>query len=35
MDYNFVSDHYQLEQFKPFIRPLFLNPYLMDRLTPP
>ena len=34
MDYNFVRDHYQLEQFKPFMRPLFLNSYLMDRLTP-
>ncbi len=34
MDYQFMCDHYQFDQFKPFIRALFLNPYLIDRLNP-
>ena len=34
MDYNFVHDHYQLDQFQKFIRPAFLNSYLAERLTP-
>jgi hypothetical protein len=34
MDYNFVQEHFEIERFKPFIRPLFLNPYLVERLTP-
>jgi hypothetical protein len=34
MDYQFVCDHYRFDQFKPFICPLFLNPYLTDRFTP-
>ena len=34
MDYNFVRDHYQLDQFQKFIRPAFLNSYLAERLTP-
>ncbi len=32
MDPAFVRSHYQFDQFKPFIRPLFLNPYLRERL---
>ena len=31
MDAEFVADHYRFDQFKPFIRPLFLNAYLTDR----
>jgi len=31
MDYKFVNDHFEFDQFKPFIRPLFLNPYLAER----
>jgi len=34
LDYPFVNDHYQFDQFKPFIRPLFLNKYLTDRFNP-
>ena len=34
MDYPFVRDQYRFDQFKPFIRPLFLNPYLTDRFNP-
>ena len=34
MDVDFVRSHYELEQFQPFIRPLFLNPYLAARLLP-
>lgn len=34
MDQAFVSSHYQLDQFTPFIRPIFLNPYLVQRLMP-
>ena len=34
MDYDFVREHYQLDAFKPFIRPMFLNRYLTDRLLP-
>jgi hypothetical protein len=32
MDYDFVRDHYELDRFKPFVRPLFVNPYLAERL---
>jgi hypothetical protein len=32
MDYKFVNEHYQFDQFKPFIRPMFLNRYLEERL---
>ncbi len=34
MDAQFVNDHYRFDQFKPFICPLFLNPYLTDRFNP-
>ncbi len=34
MDYDFVHDHYEIDQFKPFIRSIFLNRYLTDRLNP-
>ncbi len=35
MDYDFVSSHFHIDQFRPFIRPVFLNPYLIERLLPP
>lgn len=35
MDYTFVHEHYKLDQFEPFVRPLFLNSYLSERLNPP
>ena len=35
MDYAFVCDHFALDRFTPFIRPIFLNPYLAERLSPP
>lgn len=31
MDYEFVNNHFEFEQFKPFIRSIFLNQYLTDR----
>jgi len=34
MDAQFVNDRYHFDQFKPFICPLFLNPYLTDRFNP-
>jgi len=34
MDAAFVRDHLQFDQFKPFIWPMFLNPYLTDRFPP-
>jgi hypothetical protein len=34
MDYQFVNDHYQFDQFQPFICSMFLNSYLTDRFTP-
>jgi hypothetical protein len=34
LDYDFVQHHYQIEAFKPFIRPLFLNNYLTERILP-
>ena len=34
MDYQFVQDHYEYARFKPFIRPVFLNRYLTERLNP-
>jgi hypothetical protein len=34
MDYEFVRSHFELDQFKPFITPILLNPYLMERLLP-
>ncbi len=34
MDYDFVRGHYALDQFKPFMRSIFLNKYLTDRLNP-
>jgi hypothetical protein len=32
MDEQFVRDHFQFDQFKPFIRPIFLNRYLAERI---
>lgn len=34
MDYDFICKHYQFEQFQPYIRDLFLNPYLTERILP-
>ncbi|MCI0393523.1 MAG: FAD-binding protein [Chloroflexi bacterium] len=34
MDYNFVREQYEIEQFKQFIQPMFLNVYLTERLVP-
>ena len=34
MDYDFVKSHFEFEAFQPFIRPLFINPYLAERLMP-
>ncbi len=34
MDHSFVRSHYQLDRFTPFICPIFLNPYLAQRLLP-
>ncbi|HWQ04279.1 MAG TPA: D-arabinono-1,4-lactone oxidase [Longilinea sp.] len=31
IDSNFTSLHYQFEEFKPFMKPMFLNPYLRER----
>jgi hypothetical protein len=31
MDPQFVRDHFEFDQFKPFIRSMFLNQYLVDR----
>ena len=35
MDYEFVRTHFELDQFKPFINPLLLNPYIAARILPP
>jgi len=35
MNHEFVQSHYDLEAFHPYTRPLFLNSYLIERLTPP
>jgi FAD/FMN-containing dehydrogenase len=32
MDAKFVQEHFQVDRFKPFIRPMFLNKYLKNRL---
>ena len=34
MDNDFVQAHYEYDRFKPFIRPVFLNGYLAERLNP-
>lgn len=34
MDYAFVQSHFELEAFQPYTRPMFLNPYLKERLMP-
>jgi hypothetical protein len=34
LDSKFVGDHYRLDEFKPYICPLFLNKYLTDRFNP-
>lgn len=34
MDAAFVREHFDFDQFKPFIRPIFLNKYLSDRFFP-
>ena len=35
MDPGFVRSHFKFDEFKPFIRPVFLNPYLAERFYPP
>ena len=35
MDYAFVCDHFALDRFTPFNRPIFLISYLEERLSPP
>jgi hypothetical protein len=35
MDPKFVNDHFEFDQFKPFIRPMFLNRYLEERFYQP
>jgi hypothetical protein len=35
MDYAFVREHYDLDTFKPHIRPAFVNDYLAERILPP
>ena len=35
MDPAFVRQNFAFERFEPFIRPLFLNPYLRERLYAP
>jgi hypothetical protein len=34
MDEQFVRDHFQFDQFKPFIHPIFINRYLIERFYP-
>ena len=34
MDPAYVQSHFDLEAFKPFTRPMFLNKYLAERLPP-
>lgn len=34
MDYEFVCSNFEFDRFKPFIKPLLLNPYLSKRLLP-
>jgi hypothetical protein len=34
MTFQFVQDHYEYARFKPFVRPVFLNRYLTERLNP-
>jgi D-arabinono-1,4-lactone oxidase/FAD binding domain len=34
MDEQFVHDHFQFDRFEPFIRPIFVNPYLAERIYP-
>jgi hypothetical protein len=34
MDEQFVRDHFQFDRFEPFIRPIFINPYLAERIYP-
>ena len=34
MDEQFVREHFQFERFKPFICPIFVNPYLAERIYP-
>jgi hypothetical protein len=34
MDHAFVCDNYRFDQFKPYIRQLFLNKYLTERFYP-
>ena len=35
MNYEFVQSNFDLEAFQPYTRPMFLNSYLKERLTPP
>jgi FAD/FMN-containing dehydrogenase len=34
MDYDFVQKNYQIDAFKPFIRGMFVNDYLAERIMP-
>lgn len=34
MDYNFVSQHFALADFEPYLQPMFINGYLAERLFP-
>lgn len=34
MDYNFVCDHFALDQFRPYVRSMFMNRYMAERITP-
>ena len=35
LDYQYVSEHYGLAGFAPLIDPMFVNPYLSERVLPP
>jgi len=35
MDEQFVREHFQFDAFQPFICPIFVNPYLAERISPP
>jgi FAD/FMN-containing dehydrogenase len=34
LDYDFVRSHYEFERFRPYMRDLFLNDYLVERVFP-
>ena len=33
IDSDYLSSHYQFDQFKPFINRMFVNPYLAERFN--